>query len=415
MAGEGYGKEKQKMRDRKQTQFLLIIAALVMAAAIFAGSPAAADYLVLSFGTDRVLRFGDDGTYKGVFAGPDQNITKPTAIARRSDGKIYVACYVTQITSYIVRLSEKGEYEAHVGTGDYGFIGGLIFDQAGNLYISDSSAWWVNKLTPDGVQTVLNSGSETTPSPAGMAFDAQGRLYLACGGANGKILRWNADGSFDRKLLDNPRLVDVAIVTLDGGAQAVRALRADGSTSGYYLGWDIEGNWTGPYVTTESSPEWVNSLWQIDATKFLIVGYNGIYRYELTDQGPVKTLWTGLIPGLLSSPYGIVWVPDEVGSANSLNYQGRLADSSGNPVPDGQHTLIFAFFATETGGDPLWTSAPVSATTSGGLFTTTIPGVPPAVFDAKDVWLQVTVNGETLSPRIYVSSVPLAMKALRAL
>jgi len=403
------------MRDRKLIRTVAWLAAAFIAAAFFIASPSAADYLVLSYGTDRVLRFGDDGTFKGVFAGPEQNITKPTAIARRADGRIFVACFVTQVTSYIVRLSPSGEYEAHVGTGDYGFIGGLVFDQAGNLYISDSSAWWVNKLTPDGVQTVLNSGSESTPSPAGMAFDAQGRLYLACGGANGKIVRWNADGTFDRKLLDNPRLVDVAIVTLQGGAQAIRAIRADGATSGYYLGWDIEGNWAGPYITTESSPQWVNSLLHLDAARFLIVGSNGVYRYELTDQGPVTTLFTGLIPGLLSSPYGIAWVPDEVGSANTLNYQGRLADSSGNPVADGQHTLVFAFFASETGGDPLWTSAPVSVTTKSGLFTTTIPGVPPSVFDAKDIWLQVTVNGETLSPRVYVSSVPLAMKALRAL
>ncbi len=398
-----------------QRRIFFLFAALLVAACLAGASRVAADYLVLSYGTDRVLRFGDDGTYKGVFAGPDQNITKPTAIARGADGRIYVACFVTQTTSYIVRLSPAGEYEAHVGTGDYGFIGGLVFDQAGNLYISDSSAWWVNRLTPDGVQTVLDSGAESTPSPGGMAFDAQGRLYLACGGASGKIVRWNADGTFDRKLLDNPRLVDVAIVTLPGGVQAIRALRADSGTSGYYLGWDIEGNWTGPYVTTESSPQWVNSLLQIDAGKFLVVGSDGIYRYELTDTGPVKTLWTGLIAGVLSSPYGIVWVPDEVGSANSLNYQGRLADSSGNAVPDGQQTLVFAFFAAEAGGDALWTSQPVTVTTKDGLFTAVIPGVPPAVFDAKDVWLQVTVNGETLSPRIYVSSVPLAMKALKAL
>jgi len=394
---------------------ILLAAAISALGLAAAEQQATADYLVLSYGTNQVLRFGNDGTYKGIFAGEAANITHPTAVARDDSGNIYVSCYVTQISSYIVRLSPKGEYLAHVGTGDYGWIGGLIFDKAGNLYISDSNAWWINKLTPDGTPSVLSSGAETSPSPGGMAFDSQGRLYVACSTAEGKVLRWNADGSFDKKVLDNPRLADVEIVTLDGGAEAIRCARTDGETVGYYLGWDIEGGWTGPYVETQTSPTWVNSMVQVDASNFFIVGNNGIYKYTLTDQGPVATLFTAPIPGLLSQPYGMIWVPDEVGSANTLNYQGKLADGAGNPVADGQKTLTFAFFAVETGGETAWTSAPVVVTTKGGLFTTAIPGVPPTVFDSKDTWLEVTVNGEKLSPRVYVSSVPLAMKALKAL
>ncbi len=392
-----------------------LLAAAICALGVAAAPQASADYLVASYGTNQVLRYGNDGAYKGVFAGDTANVTHPTAMARDASGNVYVACYVTQITSYIVRLNPKGEYLANVGTGDYGWIGGLIFDNAGNLYISDTNAYWVNRLTPGGTQTVLNSGTETSPSPGGMAFDSQGRLYLACSTSGGKILRWNADGSFDKKVLDNPNLLDVDIVNLDENTQAIRAVRDDGETVGFYLGWDIDGNWTGgPYVQTQSAPTWVNSMLHVDANNVFIVGNNGIFKYTQTDQGWSGTLFAAPSPGVLSQPYGMVWAPDEVGSANALNYQGKLADSAGNPVADGPKTLTFAFFAVETGGSAVWTSDPLTVNTKGGLFTTTIPAVPATAFNSKDVWLEVTVNGETLSPRTYVSSVPFAMKALKA-
>ncbi len=400
------------MRILRRT--LGVLAAFALLGAVIGAQQASADYLVLSYGNGKVLRFGSDGSFKSVFADSAANVVSPTAIAKGADGKIYVGCFVNQISSYIVRLSASGAYEAHVGTSDYGWIGGLAFDQAGNLYISDNNAWWVNKLTPGGVQTILDSGAEMVPAPGGMAFDASGRLYVVCSTAAGKVLRWNANGSFDKKVLDNPNLVDIAIVDLGGGAQAIRCARSESENTGYYLGWDIEGGWTGPYVETSGQPTWVNSMLQIDVSNVFLVGATGIYKYTNTDQGWSGSVFIASGAGTLTQPYGMIQVPDEIGSANSLNYQGRLADSAGNPVADGQKTLTFAFFAAETGGTALWVSDPLAVTTKGGLFTTAIPGVPATALEAKDIWLQVTVNGETLSPRTYISSVPFAIKAQKA-
>jgi len=102
-------------------------------------------------------------------------------------------------------------------------------------------------------------------------------------------------------------------------------------------------------------------------------------------------------------------------SATTVNYQGRLADSDGNPL-DGVYGMTFALYDAPTGGNPIWTESHTAVTVSDGLFSVglgsqTPGGIPTSVWDG-DRYLEITVGGETLSPRELIRSVPIAGMAL---
>ena len=97
-----------------------------------------------------------------------------------------------------------------------------------------------------------------------------------------------------------------------------------------------------------------------------------------------------------------------------INYQGMLADASGEPLP-GEHTVIFRIFDADVGGTELWSETqPVVADTS-GVFSAVLGSVDSidAGFDGLR-WLEVAVDGETLTPRRELVSVPYAFQAANA-
>jgi len=103
-------------------------------------------------------------------------------------------------------------------------------------------------------------------------------------------------------------------------------------------------------------------------------------------------------------------------SATTVNYQGRLADPLGNPL-DGSYAMSFSLWDAPSTGNLIWgpenhPTVPVS----GGLFSVglgsqTSGGIPTTVWDG-DRYLEITVGGETLSPRELIRSVPIAGMAL---
>jgi hypothetical protein len=102
-------------------------------------------------------------------------------------------------------------------------------------------------------------------------------------------------------------------------------------------------------------------------------------------------------------------------SSSTVNYQGRLADSSGTPV-DGPVTLQFAVYDSEVDGALLWgPETHPNVPVSDGLFSIALGsqsgGLPQEILGG-DLWLEVTVAGETLSPRERLGAVPYAMQAL---
>ncbi|MEO0071135.1 MAG: hypothetical protein ABIK39_03500, partial [candidate division WOR-3 bacterium] len=59
---------------------------------------------------------------------------------------------------------------------------------------------------------------------------------------------------------------------------------------------------------------------------------------------------------------------DAVTIPQMLSYQGKLTDSLGNSVPDGDYQLTFRLYTQETGGIPFWTEEQTVAVKN-GLFS----------------------------------------------
>jgi hypothetical protein len=108
---------------------------------------------------------------------------------------------------------------------------------------------------------------------------------------------------------------------------------------------------------------------------------------------------------------------DEVGimarPAKTMNYQGYLTGSSGNPL-DGNYDMVFSLWDAEAAGTGTmeWgTETHNDVPVSKGLFSVvlgeTVPMDPWADFD-EQLYLQITVNGTTL-PRQMLRAVPYAM------
>jgi hypothetical protein len=103
-------------------------------------------------------------------------------------------------------------------------------------------------------------------------------------------------------------------------------------------------------------------------------------------------------------------------SATTVNYQGRLADAGGSPLT-GVYAMSFSLYDAASGGTRVWgpESHPTVQVSTGlfsvGLGSQTAGGIPTSTWNG-DRYLEITVDGETLSPRELLRSVPVAGLAL---
>ena len=101
-----------------------------------------------------------------------------------------------------------------------------------------------------------------------------------------------------------------------------------------------------------------------------------------------------------------------------LSFQGRLTDSSGTPITTAV-SVVFKLFNALTGPTQLYTTGTCSITPdSSGIFNSligdTVCGaeIPSSVFtDNRDVFLEVTVGAETLTPRQQIATVGYALNS----
>ena len=99
---------------------------------------------------------------------------------------------------------------------------------------------------------------------------------------------------------------------------------------------------------------------------------------------------------------------------NQINFQGTLTDSTGNPIT-GSRSMLFQLYNDSTGGYfPLWNESQSPVDVEDGLFHIILGNVTPFpdnIFNGTARWLQIEVEGETLSPRTKITSVPYTFKA----
>src|SRR5262245_27695320 len=96
----------------------------------------------------------------------------------------------------------------------------------------------------------------------------------------------------------------------------------------------------------------------------------------------------------------------------AIKVQGALTDRvSGTPAPaQGVFNMTFALFDNEFGGLPITTIGPLAVDVQQGRFQVELP-LSTGQFQVPDRYLAITVNGETLTPRIRLTSTPFALVA----
>jgi len=110
---------------------------------------------------------------------------------------------------------------------------------------------------------------------------------------------------------------------------------------------------------------------------------------------------------LLSSSYAQI--------PHLINYQGKLTDTNGNPVADGNHSVTFRIYDADAGGNLLWEETQ-SILIQKGLFSCLLGGVTnlDLAFD-KPYWLAIKVGSDAeMTPRQQITSSGYAIRAERA-
>lgn len=108
------------------------------------------------------------------------------------------------------------------------------------------------------------------------------------------------------------------------------------------------------------------------------------------------------------------------GINETINFQGKIVNTDGTNVANGNYDMVFELYDASSGGTQLWTetwnSGTSQVTLTNGVFrvalgtNSTLSGVD---FNQDNIWLKVTFNGEAMSPRIRFTAVPYAFEAKR--
>ncbi|MCH7574831.1 MAG: tail fiber domain-containing protein [Candidatus Marinimicrobia bacterium] len=101
----------------------------------------------------------------------------------------------------------------------------------------------------------------------------------------------------------------------------------------------------------------------------------------------------------------------------TIAYQGIVTDANGTAKSDGSYTFTFRLFDVASGGTALWTESNKLIAVEGGLFNTALgdqTSFPPTITFDQPYWLDIQVDGEQLSDRVALLSVPYSIRAVRA-
>ena len=110
----------------------------------------------------------------------------------------------------------------------------------------------------------------------------------------------------------------------------------------------------------------------------------------------------------------ILSIPANADIPQIINYQGKVTDSGGSPVADGDYSMTFTIYDDETSGTSQWSSGSMSVTVSNGIFSVLLGDTGQPTLDIEfddDYWLETDIAGDTQSPRSRLGSVGYAYMA----
>ena len=137
---------------------------------------------------------------------------------------------------------------------------------------------------------------------------------------------------------------------------------------------------------------------------------------------PGNVIFTFVMIGVLlwaQSAGAMPFRAESAASTGTIAYQGRLADSSGNPLTS-TLAMSFRLYNAVMGGTPLWTeqwTGPNGVKVSDGLFNVMLGSLTPiaqsAITGNSNPFLGITVGtDDEMIPRVQLGSVPFAVQAL---
>lgn len=117
---------------------------------------------------------------------------------------------------------------------------------------------------------------------------------------------------------------------------------------------------------------------------------------------------------LFSALYWLVAVLSPVAAPHLINYQGLLTDSEGRTVADSSYQIDFGIFSDSVEGDQMWQES-ATIETKAGVFSHLLgesSPLPADLFDSNQrLFLQVSLGGQALLPRVSLVSVPYALSS----
>ncbi len=122
---------------------------------------------------------------------------------------------------------------------------------------------------------------------------------------------------------------------------------------------------------------------------------------------------------LLVAMYFCTIAPAQADVPRTMSFQGLLLDDNDNPLP-GSVNLTIRLFDQASAGTQLFTEDHSGVALDNGVYAIQIGapslpgGIPDSVVAGNDVWLEVVVDGNTLTTRIEITSVLHALKARMA-
>jgi hypothetical protein len=130
--------------------------------------------------------------------------------------------------------------------------------------------------------------------------------------------------------------------------------------------------------------------------------------------GPALRVLLATVIALWPDYLGVGVISAQAQAVPSLmNFQGRLTDSSNNPLA-GTYPFIFQIFDNSVGGNLLWSETQPSVTVVNGVFAVQLGASTPLttnILSGSTAYLQVTANGNTMSPRSQLITSPYAFNA----
>ena len=107
---------------------------------------------------------------------------------------------------------------------------------------------------------------------------------------------------------------------------------------------------------------------------------------------------------------------DAITIPQMMSYQGKLTDTAGMPVPNGNYSVVFKLYTAPAGGSSFWGETQ-NVTTRAGLFSVLLGSVTPigSMPDAGAAYLGMAVaGGNEMTPRLRIASAAYAYLARKA-